>query len=206
MKKIIFTTFFSISLFLFSVVSVKASEGVFYLRPTNKEAYRCWAASLYMPTSKYRLLVGCVDLIYPPQFPQLYKSYVLWSVPTAGGKAVRLGELAGGKAQFEVQKSFSSLFVTVEPNATPLAPSKNIVMQGSLEPIVFLQKPTSPTPSPKPEVTTVKSTNETTSPQEVSSMTTKDKLILALRRAGIAAGVALVAIIGLIFVVSKSRG
>jgi hypothetical protein len=184
-----------------------ASEGTVEIRSTNGEPYHCWASSLYMTNNnRYKLIIGCVELIYPPQPPSLNKTYMLWAVPSDGGMVTKLGELAGGRAQFDVLKAFSALYVTIEANNQIKLPSKNMVMRGSITPISFLIKPISPTP------TIIVAKNGTSAPDnqksatDTSQLSTKDKLITALQRAGLAAGAALIGIVGLIFVVSRSRG
>jgi len=187
-----------------------ASEGTYEIRPTNQETYRCWASSIYIG-SKYEISIGCVDLIYPPKPPELYKYYILWVTPTNGKSAIRLGQLGGGTGNFTTKSSFSQLFVTLEKTNNPKTPSSQIVMRGSTQPIDFLLKPTTPTPTPTiaPENDqggTDETDSSNTDNVDTSQLSTKDKLVLALRRAGVAAVVALVVIIGLVFVVSRSRG
>jgi len=140
------------------------------------------------------------SLIYPPRPPEV-TTYVMWATPISGKGPLRLGDLGKGEARFQVKQTFSSLFVTIEANANVKAPSSSIIMTGGVEPISFLQRPTTPTPTPEPEVTITEEESSST-----SSLSTREKLLVALRRAGIAAVIALVAIVGLIFVVTRSRG
>ena len=73
-------------------------------------------------------------------------------------------------------------------------------MQGSSQLISYLDTPTSPTPAPSG----VQATPEPT--VTVQKLTTQQRLMLALRRAGLVSLLALVAVIGLVFVVTRSRG
>lgn len=181
-----------------------ASEGTFVVRSTNGEAYHCWAASLFMPYNKYRLIVGCADLVYPPIPRENYKFYMLWANPTDKSKPMRLGQLAGGTAEYAVPKPFNELFVSLEYAENVRAPSELIVMRGAVQPIESLLRPQSPTPTQEAVDQPTDTNQETTI--DTSQLSTKDKLVLALKRAGVAAVVALVVIIGLVFVVSRSRG
>lgn len=213
MKKIIQLIFLSFAMFLLTLLiaprETYASEGTFEIRSTNRETYRCWASSLYMPNYRYRIIIGCIDLIYPPQPPELYRYYIIWANPISGGKAIRLGELGGGKGNFEVREPFSELFVTLENANNIKVPSNQVVMRGRVEPIGFLLRSTTPTPTPRIDETSEEVIDEEVdqkTPSDTSQLSTREKLVLALRRAGIAAVVALVVIIGLVFVVSRSRG
>ena len=102
---------------------------------------------MLMSNNKYRMLVGCRDLIYPGG-AQIYY-YVLWVNPADGGKAVKLGDLGLGKKQFDANKPFSSMFVTTEKTTKVKSPSGPTVMQGRVESITFLERPQSPTPTPE---------------------------------------------------------
>lgn len=190
--------------FLFTFIvphNAKANAGLIQLRSVTGEEYRCFAASLIMPDKSYDVPVNCVNLIYPPLPPQI-SSYIMWATPASGKNPLKLGDLGRGEARFQIKQPFTSLFVTLEAAANVRTPSKNIIMTGGIEPISFLIRPTSPTPTLEPK----KDDNQSTKTVDTSQLSTKDKLLLALRRAGIAAVVALVAIVGLIFVVTRSRG
>ena len=77
-------------------------------------------------------------------------------------------------------------------------------MKGEIKEVEFLEEAATPTPTPAEEEEAVSEEEKVEAP--VQALSTRQKLLLALRRAGIAALVALVAIIGLIFVVTRSRG
>jgi hypothetical protein len=181
-----------------------ANTGYVELRSTNNESYRCYASSLIIPNNKFDVAINCVDLLFPINPPQL-TTYMVWANPPTGNKPVKLGDLGKGVARFEVAAPFSSLFITVEANQNPRNPGAITVMRGNVEPINFLQRATSPTPTLEPE-DTEEPTKAEEKPNDTTNLSTKDKLLLALRRAGIAALIALIAIVGLIFVVTRSRG
>lgn len=194
---------FVLTFAVFSAIAIlippktSASVGLFELRSTTSDDYRCFASSLLMSDKTYDIAVNCTNLIYPP-LPGNIAYYIMWATPLTGKNILKLGDLGKGEARFGSRDPFTSLFVTIETNAGSRTPSKNIIMNGGVQPITFLQRPTTPTPTP---VITITGT-----PQGNAILSTKDKLLLALQRAGIAAVIALVAIVGLIFVVSRSRG
>ncbi len=178
-----------------------ASIGTIELRSTSaSQDYRCYASSLIKVNNKYDVAVNCVNLIFPANPPEV-SYYILWSTPLSGKGPVKVGDLGKGIATFEIQDPFSSLFVTLETNPGVRSPSKTIVMNGGVNPIKFLQIPTTPTPTPE-----VQAGQQNQNAANTANLSTKDKLLLALQRAGIAAVIALVAIVGLIFVVTRSRG
>lgn len=122
-----------------------AKEGAVELKSTTGAASRCFAASILLQSSRYRIVVSCRDLIYPPAQELLY--YVLWANTEAGGNPTRLGDISFGKAEFTFNRPFTSLFVTKEANARPRGPSENVVMRGEVRPISFLEGP-----APEPTV------------------------------------------------------
>jgi len=177
-----------------------ASEGTTEVRSITNEDYRCFASSLLLLNKDYKILVSCRDLIYPPE-PNVY-SYVMWGTKVDATDTVKLGELGVGKAEFTTKEAFSNLFVTVEPNPRTRAPTGNVVMQGTIEPLAFLDRPISPTP-------TIEGGKLTGQPEEeikITTLSTRERLFLGLRRAGLVSLLALVAIIGLIFVITRARG
>lgn len=175
---------------------VHAAEGVVELRSTTGEDNRCYASYVLMPNSSYTVLLSCRDLIYPPQ-PSLF-NYIAWATPADGKNAVRLGELGVGKASFNTKIAFSGLFVTIEQKKSPRTPEGEVVMQGSAQRVAFLDKPTTPTP-----------TGELAEEEEeevlVKDLSAKDKILLALRRAGLVIFLALAATVGLVFVLTRQR-
>jgi len=78
-------------------------------------------------------------------------------------------------------------------------------MRGNVESIEpFFQEGPTATPTPSTEGGEEELQQE--EPEQPSELTTRQKFLLALRRAGVAALIALVALVGLIFVVTRSRG
>jgi hypothetical protein len=202
LNKIIISIFTFVGLALFLTRSVEASEGTFELGSTTGKNYRCFAASLLI--EKFSILVVCKDLVYPSG------SYVLWANPTDNSKPIRLGVLGYGRKSFSAGRSFSSLFVTLEANPNIKSPTGTRVMQGSINPITFLNQPTTPTPTPEkedqePDKPGEQKEDEKEDKGEDKKPTTREKLVTALKRAGIAALFALVALVGLIFVITRSR-
>lgn len=176
--------------------SIKASEGTIELRSTMGEDYRCWAASSLMQDQNYHILVSCRDLLYPAG--ENIFSYIAWASPVAGRGPIKLGALGYGKAEFKTRETFSSIFITTEADQNVRQPSGNIVMKGSIQPITFLEKPTTPTP-----------TEEAGAEEEVQEptqkLTLKQRLSSAFKRAGIVVLLALASLIGLVFVLTRPR-
>lgn len=200
-----------VSLFLITK-SVYASEGKVELRSTTGEDYKCLAVSLRMQNLEHRIPFSCRNLIYPAG--ENIFNYVMWATPSNGGTTLKLGALGLGKGEFKTKTSFRELFVTTESSKNVKTPSGTVVMRGNLEPWEFLESQTTPTPTLTPapgEEEQQPEGQEGGQAQdgqegEQQQLTTRQKLILALQRAGIAALFALVALIGIIFVVSRSRG
>lgn len=192
----------ALPLFFFIFKNVKASDGTFEIRSLTGEPYKCFAASIRMQNLEYRIPFTCRNLIYPAG-ENIY-NYIAWATPKDGGSAIKLGALGLGKGEFKTKTPFTSIFITTEGNSKTKTPSNNIVMRGNIQTIEFMEEEITPTPSPSPGEDTQE---ENIEEEEVKpELTTKDKLVLALKRAGIAALFALVALVGIIFVVSKSRG
>lgn len=194
---LVIAIFIFMALISFGASAAKASQGLAELRSTTGEEYRCFVSSMIMQDLKFTLLISCVNLLYPAD-ENIFR-YALWANPLEGGNPVFLGDLGLGKATFRIDRPFSSLFVTTEPPGTK-RPEGRVVMRGGIEPIGFLERQTTPTPTPE---------GEEAAPEEVQeeeNLTTREKLVLALRRAGVVAFVALIALIGLVFVITRSRG
>lgn len=189
--------FFLLATFLVAKPTL-ASEGIFELRSTDEENYRCFSVSLLMLDSKFKIIVSCRDLIYPPR-ANLF-NYIMWTTPSDGSKPQKLGTLGVGKANFETKKSFSSLFVTIEKNKNARSPSNQVVMQGNVQVISFLDKPGEATPTPK-EATKETETQESSTQEQ----TTGQKLGAAIKRAGLIIFLGLVVIAGLVFVLTRPK-
>lgn len=190
-------------IFLFwSAGYVRANEGTIEIGSTTGESYRCFAASMFV--NNYQVLVGCRDLIYPSP-----GAYIMWAVPQDNSKPVKLGALEYGRKQFSINKPFVHLFVTLESNPNANAPSDVVIMRGTIEPVTFLDRPVSPTPAPEegtPEGEEVKEEGGKKETVKEEGTSTKNKLLTALKRAGVAALFALVALVGLVFVITRARG
>lgn len=188
-----------------TTTNVKASEGLIELRSTTGESYRCFAASIGAG-GQFRVPITCRDLIYPIE-PGI-NHYVLWANRVDGGNNIKFGRLEFGQKNFNTNQSFSSMFVTAERNGDVRQPEGRVVMQGNVQPITFLDRPTTPTPVPETQTIDEEAGNgEAVDKDEiVEELTTRDKLITGLKRAGIVAFFALIALVGLIFVITRSRG
>lgn len=191
----------------FSASRVLASEGQIEMRSTTGEDYRCWASSIYMQDNRYNISMSCRELLYPLE--ERIQVYMVWATPLEGEAPVKLGSLDFGKEPYRIGQPFSNLFITTEANAKVKSPQGRVVMQGAVQPITFLDRPTTATPTPEEDQQDEDQENggileEADQPEE--ELTTRDKLILGLKRAGIVAFFALIALVGLIFVVTRSRG
>lgn len=184
--------------------SVSASEGTLELNSTGNEPYRCWASSVRMLEPEYRILFTCKFILYPAE--ENVFNYVVWSTPLDGKKAVKLGLIGQGRGEFKTKIAFSDLFVTTEISKDVRTPEGRVVMRGNVSPIQFLEeaKEYEPTPTTSQVIIDKKVTPGVT--QDATTQTTKEKLFTAFKRAGVAALVAIVALVGLIFVITRSRG
>lgn len=197
MKKyiVIFVAF--VGLFLVSTQKAQARQGLIELRSTNGTTTRCLAVS--MPTlanrGKYDVSVDCVDLVYPAYGDK--KFYVMWANPVGGSSAQRLGSLGFGNAFFVPDYDFNSLFVTTENVENLRSPEGSIVMQGSVEPFKFLETPTTPTPTSEATMNQLQDQNV--------NVSATNRVATGLKRAGVISVFALIALFGLIFVITRSR-
>jgi len=152
-----------------------------------------------MQDRKYTILINCQNLLYPVD-NEIY-TYVLWAKPKDASDSIKLGTLDFGKKTFRAAKPISSLFVTTETNKNVKTPSGKVVIQGNAQPVTFLQK--GEVPTPEEEKT---GEEKEVAPVTEKQPTTREKLATALKRAGLAAAIALTALVGLIFIVTRSRG
>ncbi|KKQ85200.1 MAG: hypothetical protein UT08_C0009G0034 [Candidatus Woesebacteria bacterium GW2011_GWB1_38_8] len=207
MKKVFLFLFLEISFTGLLVFAGKtlASEGTIELESVTGAPYRCFAASIRMQNLEYRIPMTCINLIYPAD--ENIFNYILWATPSAGGNPLKLGALGLGRGEYKTKTSFSSLFVTTESNKDTKTPSGRVVMRGDIDEITFLKEATTPTPETEAgEEITAGEEEGQIEEAPTQELTTRQKLGIALRRAGIAALFALVALIGLIFVITRSRG
>lgn len=202
MRKLVFLSILFV-LFGFSVVVARASEGVTELRSTTGEPYRCIAESHQAQDRKYKVLVTCRDLIYPADSDVF--AYVMWANPIKEGKIIKMGKLDFGKKLFEVGRAYSSIFVTTEEKPGVETPKGEIVMQGSVQSRLFLDGPTTPTPTPEEEVIE-EETPEETMQQEEAKPSTRGRLSTGLRRASlIIVVILLIGAVAALFVILRSK-
>lgn len=200
MKKLLGIVIFSI-FYLFAASDSFASEGTFELRSTDTNKYKCFAASLQMQNLNYKVILSCRNILFPVD--ETIFTYILWANPENGGKAIKVGSVGLGKGEYSVKPAFTSLFVTTEQNPNVKEPAGKVVMKGSIKPITFLDK----------EQTSVQNGNDTenndieeATPTPASENTSlRDRLITGFKRAGLASALALVAILGLVFVLTRPK-
>ena len=168
MRKILFSIGLIIAAFSFLASPLRASEGTAELKSIKGETMRCFATSILMENYEYQVSLSCRDLIYPPK-PDAF-SYILWATPTQNDKPLNIGELGIGKGNFKTKTAFSKLFVTIESDMRTRAPEGEIVMEGNIQSISFLDKQEeiktpaeqakiTPTASPTPTPTTSSARN-----------------------------------------------
>ncbi|QQS38905.1 hypothetical protein IPM62_06020 [Candidatus Woesebacteria bacterium] len=207
-KILIFVALIVVSSFVV-VKKISASEGVAELRSTNGEDYRCVVESQLAQDRTYKLLVTCRDLIYPSDSTVF--SYILWANPTDGGKIIKLGALDFGKKLFTSKRAFTSIFITTETALKGEAPQGPVVMQGTTLPRAFLDKPTSPTPTPEGQEITeevVTKTPDKNQAEDEKVPSTRNRLSTALRRASLIGVIILLigAVVALVVILrSKKR-
>jgi hypothetical protein len=174
-----------------------ASEGLFELSSTTNQDYRCFAPSIQLLDSSYRVVITCRDLVYPAG-DDIF-SYMLWANPVDGGKAIKLGVLGFGRDEFKTKAAFSTLFVTTEKNKKTKTPEGPVVMRGNIKRISFLDK--KEREAGEEEIAPTDEQEATPSP----TPSTRDRLIAGIKRAGLVALLAFAAIIGLVFVITRSK-
>jgi len=195
MKKFVLSLFITVGFFLLSISIVLANEGIVKLRSTGGQDFRCFAASIRMQDQNHRVIISCRDLIYPGGVTVF--DYILWGDPTGGGDPFKLGPLGTGKAEFKTKEIFAGLFVTTEENSRTREPKGEVVMRGALELIEHLERPTTPTPTPEDA--------QPSEEQVAEESSTGSRLSTALKRAGIVILLALAAVVGLVFVLTRQR-
>jgi hypothetical protein len=188
----------SLLLLILSYKLVSATEGTFELRSTDTNNYKCFAASLQMQDLNYTILLSCRNLIFP--LDETIYSYILWANPEGGGNAFKLGSINLGRGQYKVKPPFTSLFITAEQNPGVKNPTGKVVMKGSIKPITFLEKEVSPV-----EETSENGGTTTPTPTPQTQTSIRDRILSGLKRAGLATGLALVAILGLVFILTRPK-
>ena len=194
---VLFSTFF---LLLF-YKSVYASDGLVDLYSTTNEEYRCFASSLRMQDQTFHILVGCKDLIYPAG-ENIYH-YIIWANPKQGGNSIKLGAIGLGRLLVKTKTEFTSLLVTTEKDSRTKIPTGPVVMRGVVKPITILEKPLSPTPTS--EEGAAETYDELEEITETRKLTFREKLSLAIRRAGIVIVLMIAALMGLVFVLTHPK-
>jgi hypothetical protein len=189
---ILFSMLFS---FLLTIQTVNASEGTVELKSTTNSNYRCYATSIQMIDLNYNVSITCRDLLYPSG-DDIF-NYMLWATQVKDGKPLKLGALGLGRAAFKTIVPFSNLFVTTESNVKSKTPTGTTVMAGDVKPIAFLQET-----KPQPEETQTPAEEETPTP---TGQSTKDRLVSGLKRAALVSLFALLALVGLVFVLTRKR-
>ena len=136
---------------------VGASEGTAEIYSLRGRPERCFLASILMQDGKYKVMISCRDLIFPPD--QGVYGYVLWAYPADGGDPVKLGSIGVGKGLYTMPVSFSGVYVSedkpvVRQGVKRIFPDP--LMRGTMEALaiwtsdrVSLPTPTlEPTPTP----------------------------------------------------------
>jgi hypothetical protein len=140
--------------FMFSVEKSSAFEGTIEMK--GKTDARCFAASVFMNNSTHKLVISCVNLVYPPATDRF--AYVLWGTPINSKVALKIGSLNTGKGEFTFNPTLTSMYVTIERHDGVRTPSKDVIMSGTPQPITFLtenQEPIKTIEEPTPPVSTV---------------------------------------------------
>lgn len=171
-----------------------ASEGNFNLQSMTGQDYRCYASSVFLSDRKYHMLVTCRNLVFSQG--EDIAHYILWA-RSAEGENIKLGNIGLGKASFTSQQPFSTLFITQEIDPNVGTPEGALVMQGGVESIEFLQ-----TAEESAEETPVLTPTPIIDEEEMEEAT---GIGAGLRRAGLATALAFVAILALIFIITRPR-
>lgn len=199
-KKILLAVLLTSTFMLLKPPKALAAEGTVELRSTINESYRCFASFLQTKPNTYTISVSCRDLIYPVG-PNLFY-YDLWGTPSDGTEPILFGSLGSGRNVYESKKDLVSLFVTTEAKNNLRQPAGKIVMKGNIQKIEFLDNGSSqPTP-------TISEPNDNGQVKELTPTplpSTKDRLITGFKRAGIISILALIGIIALIFIITRSK-
>lgn len=200
MKKLFMVLIFSI-LFFSALNKSFASEGTFELRSTDSNNYKCFAASLQMQNLNYKIIISCRNILFP--IDTTIYSYILWANPKDGGNTFKIGTIGLGRGEYAIKPAFTSLFITAEQNPAVKEPVGKVVMKGSIKPITFLEKEVTPT---EEEAKTETGGTNTPTPTSTTQKTPiRDRLLTGIKRAGLASGLALIAILGLVFVLTRPR-
>jgi hypothetical protein len=194
---LLFGFFLFLQPFLFNNKTASASEGIIEIRSTTNESYRCFAASVQLVNLNYSILVTCRDLLYPTGGELFY--YVVWADPVDSDRLINLGDLGYGKINFTSRSAFTDLYVTAEKNPKVRVPEGQTVMRGSVKRIEFLET-TQFEETSRPETT---EEVDQAKIEESETPSARERLFSGLRRAALVSFLALTALIGLIFVLTR---
>lgn len=189
--------------FVVSGKAVSASEGTVEMRSTTNSDFACYAASVQMMDLSYKVLITCRNLLYPSG-DDIF-NYTLWATPQNGGNPIKFGSLGFGRAEFGTKTPFSELYVTTEGDGKAKLPTGPIVMRGNVEKIGFFNETDTTSPD-EPKVTpTDDSGDENADTTPTPSITTGARIVAGLKRAAFVSFLALASLIGLIFVLTRSK-
>lgn len=140
MKKIFFGLLLTAMLLSTKTSIANASEGFFELENQIGTSARCYITSGLMENAKFSLLTLCRDILYPGGTEVF--TYIAWANPLDGNRPnpIKLGELGRGKKLFTSSRPFNMIYVTKELDSRAREPSGQVVMQGGLQTIPFLNQ------------------------------------------------------------------
>lgn len=200
MKKIGFAIFLFVLTIVFTKSASASLAGEFELRSTDSNEYYCFAYTQPLQNHVYKVLITCENIVFPVD--DTIFTYVLWANTEDGGTPIRLGSIGLGVAEFSTKSRFTSLFITTEENAAAKVPSGEVVMKGSIKPIQFLERGGE---GESEEVSTDENETSPSPTPTAQKSSIRDRLLTGLKRAGLASGLALVAILGLVFILTRPR-
>lgn len=148
--KLVLSVIILILSFFAASLQVHASDGVVEMENADGSGARCYAmSSSTNRSSNFQLLITCRNLIYPLEPDSTF--YILWADPidnNTNAKPFRIGDMEFGERTFTVNKAFTSLTITKEKMQQPHEPSSDVVMEGAIKPIAFLEEEPTPTEIP----------------------------------------------------------
>lgn len=185
---------------LFSTNYAKASEGIFELYSLTDRDYRCFVASIQRQNFSYNIAVTCRNLIYPADDDNIF-GYIMWAQPINGQNPIKLGALGLGRAVFSTKTPFDYLFVTLERDNRARNPSNEIVMEGYLSRIEFLDEIQE---TIQPDEIFIDDFDDEPV-EEVQELTSRQRLVTGLRRAAVIIFVLLVVTVATIFILTRKK-
>jgi hypothetical protein len=188
----------------------EASEGIVELESLTSRDYRCFVASIQKQNFSYNVAVSCRNLIYPADEGNLF-GYILWAEPEDGSDPFKLGALGLGRAVFSVKKPFDYLFVTTERDNRVRKPSNEVVMEGYISSIEFLDEADRPTATgiPDRDIEDIDDFDDfdedLEDDEDVQPTTGRQRLVTGIKRALFIVLVLLVVTIATIFILTRRR-